>query len=139
MNTDCNDLLYDAVIITGKKRVKSDLLSSSSKNMCSLPPRDVVGKVYRRDGRIGSETKFLRQADVLRDIGRHDLIVELVAVLRDDVALPCLVLELAPHSDLQSYLVTDVSRRTSLPKLITWAIKVENRLIFHRFFQFLGF
>jgi len=96
--------------------------------MCSLPPQDVVGKVYRRDGRIGDETGFLRQADVLEDIGTHDSIVQLLAVLRDDVALPCLILELAPRHDLQSALCTDTGRQTSLAKLVNWATQVEQNI-----------
>ena len=98
--------------------------SSTSKDLCPLPPQEVVGKVYRSDGRICDEQKFLRQGDVLKDVGAHDSIVRLLAVLRDDVALPCIVLELAPHADLQTYLCTDAGRKTSLSMLIKWAAEV---------------
>jgi len=80
--------------------------------------------MYRRDGRITDENVFLRQAEVLKDIASHDSIVQLLAVLRDDVALPCLVLERAPRFDLQTYLRTDDGRQTSISKLVNWATQV---------------
>ena len=103
---------------------KRDSSSPASKDVCELPPQDVVGKVYRRDGRLLTEKEFLRQADALKQIGNHDSIVQLLAVLRDDVAVPCLVLELATRKDLQTYLSTDAGRQTSITKIIKWAAKV---------------
>ena len=107
---------------------KRDSASSASKDVCPLPPQDVVGKVYRRRGRVSDESEFLRQADVLRDIGNHDAVVQLLAVLRDDVALPCLVLELASRHDLQSYLGTEAGRQTSLTQLVRWATQVRENI-----------
>jgi len=99
-------------------------LTSASKDVRALPPQDVIGKVYRRDGRIGSQETFLRQAEVIKNLGHHDSIIQLLAVLRDDLSLPCLVLELAARGDLQSYLCTEDGRHTSLTKLIKWAVQV---------------
>ena len=116
-----------AYFLSSGEKVKNRDFSSASKNVCPLPPQDVVGKVYRPNGRIVNEDQFLRQADVLKDLGNHDSIVQLLAVLRDDVALPCLVLEHAPRRDLQSYLCTDAGRQTSFTQLIKWAAKVGYR------------
>lgn len=104
---------------------KTESLSATSKDVIPLSPQQVVGKVYRGNGRIGNEAQFLRQADVLNDVGCHDCVVRLLAVLRGDVALPCLVLELAPRSDLQSYLGTDTGRQTTLPQLDKWVSQVS--------------
>ena len=113
--------------MSGKKTKKADVTSPATRYLCTLPPRHVVGKVYRRGGRIGSGAQFLRQAEVLRDLGPHDAIVQLLAVLRDDVALPFIVLELAPCGDLQSFLCADAERHTSLETFVKWAAKVNNR------------
>jgi len=104
---------------------KNDSPTASPHIYAPLPPQNVVGKVYRRDGRIQDEKEFLRQAEVLKEIGTHDSVVQLVDVLREHVAVPCIVLELAPRYDLQSYLGTDTGRETSLSKLVNWATQVK--------------
>ena len=104
---------------------KDSSTSSSTRVYAPLPPQNVVGKVYRRDGRIRDQNEFLRQGEVLKEIGFHDSVIQLMEVLREHVAVPCIVLELAPRYDLQSYLVTDTDRQTSLSKLVNWATQVE--------------
>ena len=108
---------------------------SSTKVYAPLPAQNVVGKVYRSDGRIGDHSEFLRQGDVLKEIGTHDSIVQLVEVLRENVAVPCIVLELAPHYDLQSYLATDAGREIGLSKLVNWATQVEWNILYSTSYQ----
>jgi len=110
---------------SGEKVTKNDSPTASPHIYAPLPSQNVAGKVYRRDGRIQDEKEFLHQAEVLKELGTHDSVVQLVDVLREHVAVPCIFLELAPRSDLQSYLSTDTGRETSLSKLVNWATQVE--------------
>lgn len=99
--------------------------SSTSTVVSSLPSQELALKVYRTDGRMVDEAAFLRQMDAFRAVHGHGSIVRLLDVLRDDVALPCFVLELAQHRDLQSYLRTDTGQKTSRAKLVKWATEVN--------------
>jgi len=127
--TSHNSLLwrwsYNAGVKVAKRHSSS---SSASDQVSALPPREVVGKVYHRGGRVTSEEQFLRQSDVLKDIQGHDSIVQMLDVLKDDI--PCLVLELAPLGDLQNYLDTAEGRQTPTAKLVKWAAKVCYRLMY---------